>query len=707
MDLSTQAGQEVLADIERNTSSVRGWRNLMLLCFDQKDIDTFKTLQIICDGLDRLFDRKKLEAKKEFEDAVKAIRESKLKVGQRRLPNPIITAIPFTDLQRQTFLKLARNPNTPSLLDKVSEYYLDEWNLPECAQKHLERALNFEPDDQHVTDSLAKAVEALARSIPSLQPIPQSAPSAEDTRVSFNQTMRLKMPSLLRKASGPLPTERSQTLLGHHIERGNEKQAPHASQTGFKTANLGALHIQLKTLQSKIEMIEKRAHIEPPEPKPKPKEKPEYKSTSQIPLPGLSGDTATPADLISRSLEDVQEGRLDEAAEHCRRALEINPDQPLVWHTWATIGLGYFEERNLDKAIGAFNEALRLEPNAVESWFNMGVAYSEKGDTEGALRCYLRSLFLSPENPKVRCNLGAVYFQNGQFEHADQCFRKAIEINPNYARAWDNLGATLSAQGKLDEAVQACRKAVEIKPDYAEAWFKFGTILFQQDNPIEAQHAFETAASLRQDFPATFVYLAILDARGGKVESAEIACKKFTFLGGAPGLDWMAWQELALAELQIGRVQEAVSAAGHATELQPGEPEPWFTLGVAHHHAGKFEEAEHAYSHCVDISHDMALAWYNLGLVRFELKKYASAADTMTEALRLDSSSALSWYYLGRMREAQRYVEPALEAYRKAVQLDARLVDAWQNLSVLLEEVGRHDEAENAKQNALSALHPA
>lgn len=717
MDLSTQAGQDILTDIERNTSSVRGWRNLMLLCFDQKDIETFKTLQIICDGLDKLFEQKKLEAKKEFEAAVKAIRESKLKAGQRQLPNPIVTTIPLTDTQRQTFLKLARQPNTSTLLDKVAQYYLQDWNLPECAQKHLERALNFEPEDKQVMDTLAKAVEALARSIPNMQAAapPTNAPSPEHTRVSFNETMKLKLPNMLRKASGPLPAERSQTLLGQHIEHGNEKQESRTPQAGFKTANLGALHQQLRTLQSKIEMIEKRATIESSRAeaaekkaaKPKEASVLEKRRTALIPNPRPVLDGLAPAELIARSLNYVHEGRLDDAAAHCRRALEIDPDQPLVWHTWATIGLGYFEERKLDQAIESFNEALRLEPNAVESWFNMGVAYSEKGDIEGALRCYLRSLFLSPDNAKVRCNLGAVYFQNSQFEHAENCFQKAIEIDPNYARAWDNLGATFSAIGKLDEAVHACQKAVEIKPDYAEAWFKLGTILFQQDKPVEAQHAFETAASLRKDFPATFVYLAILEARGGKVESAEIACKKFTYLGGVPGLDWMAWQELALAELQANRIAEAVDAASHATDLQPGEPEPWFTLGVAQHHAGQFEEAEKAYSHCVDINPAMPLVWYNLGLIRFELKKLAFAAEAMERAAQQDPAAAANWYHLGRIREAMKQVEPALEAYSRAVELDDKLVDAWQNLGVLLEELGRHDEAEAAKQKALTALHPS
>lgn len=709
MDLSTQAGQEILADIERNTSSVRGWRNLMLLCFDQKDIDTFKTLQVICEGFDKLFEQKKLEAKREFEAAVKVIRESKLKVGQRQLPNPIVTTIPLTDVQRLTFTKLAHNPNTTSLLEKVAIYYLDDWGLPEIAQKHLERALNFQPEDKQVMDTLTKAVEALARNLPNMpMATTEAPPSAERTRISFNDTMRLKMPTILRKASGPLPAERSQTLLAHHIEHIRDKNVRHDGDKAFKTANLGSLHQQLRTLQSKIDMIEQRTHTGSDSKQiAAPSTGKGMKPVSISPLAKKSSalpEPKTPADLLTRSLTYIHEGDLDAASADCRRALEINPDQPLVWHTWATIGLGYFEKRQMDQAIESFNEALRLEPNAVESWFNMGVAYAEKGDTEGALRCYLRALFLSPENSKVRCNLGAVYFQNSQFSHAEQCFRKAIEINPDYARAWDNLGATLSARGDLVEAEAACRKAIEIKPDYAEAWFKLGTILFQQDRAQEAREAFEQSMSFRQDFPATYVYLAMLDARDGLFDPALTACKKFTFLGGVSGLDWMAWQEVALAGLQQNRLDESLSAARHATELAPGEPEPWFTLGVVLHHAGQLEEAETAYSRGAELRPDLAPVWYNLGLVRFELKKTALAAEAFQRVIQIDPKSALGWYHSGRTNQVFGKTEEALADYRNAVELDAKLVDAWQNLGALLEELGRHDEAEEAKQKALAAL---
>lgn len=702
MDLSTQAGKEILNDIARNTSSVRGWRNLMLLCFDQKDIDTFKTLQIICEGLDKLFERKKIEARQEFETAVKAIRESKLKVHQQRLPNPIVTSVPLTDAQRQAFLKLARTPNNSSLLEKVSLYYLEDWGLPNVAQKHLERALNFEPEDKQVIDTLAKAAEALthAATITALQmPKVDSTSTTELSRSVLSQTVKLKIPSVLRKASSPLPAERSQALLGHHIEQLNDKHAFRKRDAGFKTANLSAIHNQLMSLQSKIEVIEQRAQSRlHPSPPVKPVDNKVTAQRSSPPIP------MTSAELLSKSLADVHEGNLDEAAASCRRALELNPDQPLVWHTWATIGMGFFERRELEKSISAFNEALRLEPNAVESWFNMGVSYSAKGDIEGALRCYLRSLFLAPGNPKVRCNLGAVYFQNNQFEHAEQCFRAAIELDHGYARAWDNLGATLSALNKLPEAEKACRKATELKPDYPDAWFKLGTILYQLEEYPKAREAFEKTRQLRPDFAASYVYLAMLDARDGKLEEAESCCKRFTILGGVPGLDWLGWQEYAMASLKQNHIKEAIAACRRATDLQPNEPEPWFALGMSLHQAGEIHEAESAYKECLKMRLDMPYASYNLGIILLEQQKFPEAVAAL-EAATIDlPTSAQAWFYLGRSREALQQTEPALSAYGRAVELDPKMVEAWQNLSALLEESGRHDEAIQHQQKALAAL---
>ncbi len=51
MNFNTQAAEDILSKIERDPAEVRHWRQLLILCFDQKSIETLQTLQVILAAL--------------------------------------------------------------------------------------------------------------------------------------------------------------------------------------------------------------------------------------------------------------------------------------------------------------------------------------------------------------------------------------------------------------------------------------------------------------------------------------------------------------------------------------------------------------------------------------------------------------------------------------------------------------------------------
>lgn len=70
-------------------------------------------------------------------------------------------------------------------------------------------------------------------------------------------------------------------------------------------------------------------------------------------------------------------GKTDEAIEHNRKAIEINPDMPE-----ALINLGhiYFDLKRYDKAQTCFLEALNLQPDAIDVYLRLGLISLSKGD---------------------------------------------------------------------------------------------------------------------------------------------------------------------------------------------------------------------------------------------------------------------------------------------------------------------------------------
>jgi len=95
---------------------------------------------------------------------------------------------------------------------------------------------------------------------------------------------------------------------------------------------------------------------------------------------------------------------------------------------WTAKGLALSAQGEYDDAIKAYDEAIRLDPNLVETWSNKGVALAILG----------------------------------KYDEAIQALDEAIRLNPNYAAAWNNKGPVLEALGRTTEAKATFAKAREL-----------------------------------------------------------------------------------------------------------------------------------------------------------------------------------------------------------------------------------------------------
>src|SRR5277367_6040923 len=107
MNFTTQAAQDILGKIERDPAEVRHWRQLLILCFDQKSIDTLQTLQVVVAGIEHIWNQRRQQAKEIHE----AARQKQRSTGSKEaLPSLAVLSIPLSVRQKETLMKLARDP---------------------------------------------------------------------------------------------------------------------------------------------------------------------------------------------------------------------------------------------------------------------------------------------------------------------------------------------------------------------------------------------------------------------------------------------------------------------------------------------------------------------------------------------------------------------------------------------------------------------
>ena len=83
-------------------------------------------------------------------------------------------------------------------------------------------------------------------------------------------------------------------------------------------------------------------------------------------------------DLLSR-------GELEPAAEQFTRALELEPDNPLIHFN---LGLTRHRQGRMAQAIESYRRALAIDPGLLPANNNLGLAALESGDSEVAIGCF-------------------------------------------------------------------------------------------------------------------------------------------------------------------------------------------------------------------------------------------------------------------------------------------------------------------------------
>ena len=110
----------------------------------------------------------------------------------------------------------------------------------------------------------------------------------------------------------------------------------------------------------------------------------------------------------------------------------------------------------------------------------------QSGRVEEALRAYDRAIELNPDQLESHFNRGNVLLRLQRQSEALAAFERAIAISPELAMAHYNRATLLSAAGRVDEARRGYQRTLELDPNFMQARFNLGTLLLAQGDLAQA-----------------------------------------------------------------------------------------------------------------------------------------------------------------------------------------------------------------------------
>jgi tetratricopeptide (TPR) repeat protein len=247
----------------------------------------------------------------------------------------------------------------------------------------------------------------------------------------------------------------------------------------------------------------------------------------------VSGDNATTMGNLGETLE--HEGRLDEAAEYDRKAVELAPKSvqarvnlgtvlqkqnrldeaaevfadisriaPESPAGYTNLGLLYLRRKDFDAAARQFDKACQNAPPAEKGgvYRNRGMLEDDRGNLAAAEEFYRESLKWDPKSPHGHAALGSVLLRLGKSEEGLDHLRQAVRLDPNFEQGHTLLGKALAARGEFEVATQHLTKAVELNPDQAMPWYNLGVLYGRQGRIVEEAECLTRAVERAPDVAA-------------------------------------------------------------------------------------------------------------------------------------------------------------------------------------------------------------
>lgn len=153
---------------------------------------------------------------------------------------------------------------------------------------------------------------------------------------------------------------------------------------------------------------------------------------------------------------------------------------------------GYLEKRDLQRARGPLETALKIDPQSAEAHVLLAIVYQAQGEDDRLVeREYKTALRYARNSSQALNNYGTFLFASGRYEEARKQLEKAV-VDPSYprrAQAFENLGLVELRLGDIDAAERSFQHSLRLNSAGARSNLELAGLYFDAgDHPMSAAY---------------------------------------------------------------------------------------------------------------------------------------------------------------------------------------------------------------------------
>ena len=337
--------------------------------------------------------------------------------------------------------------------------------------------------------------------------------------------------------------------------------------------------------------------------------------------------------------------------------------------------------------------------------FERGQSAHSRGELEKAIGFYEQALKVRPEFPEAEFQRGNALASLGRLPEAEAAFRRAISYKKNWAFPYSALGALLMRQGRDKEAEEFFRQALAVDAKEAVALRMLAEIRLRAGDAKSALEFAKRATANAEAPTSAWISLAIAEKANGNKAAAKTILDRI--LGDEPE-NLAALMERADLFIDEKNLELAISDLKTAARLKPADKAVASRLAFVLQEAGKADEAL-AVAKAGGLEVQQPAGKGTGGVVgtpeEIEAANNTDPATARKALEKLLEKNPRNAMLLGRLGASYRKDDPArsLDFYRRAAEIQPDSADYAIGYAAALVQVRRFPEAAQILRRVVSS----
>jgi tetratricopeptide (TPR) repeat protein len=221
------------------------------------------------------------------------------------------------------------------------------------------------------------------------------------------------------------------------------------------------------------------------------------------------------------AMEQLDHGKSAEAIASLEALANAHPEQKGLQHD---LGLAYYRTGKLVEARKAFERAISVDPQDLESVQLEGLTLYRLGQPQAAIPYLQRVRKFSPDaNADASHVLGLCYVNSRNFDEARRAFAAEYSLQPESGAAYLVLAKMLMEANLPDQGEEAARKALTVSPSLALVHFVLGEVALYKSDVDGAIKEFEAERAINPGYAPVYERLGDAYLRSNKFDAAQEA----------------------------------------------------------------------------------------------------------------------------------------------------------------------------------------